>query len=239
MKNYIYGKNAVENIIKNFRNEIKEVFILKGHSFDPEIYSLIKQYQIKWFSLEKHEFNLLIKEGVNHQGYIAQVKDFSYVELKNFYNDSKLKQRVLILDKIQDPQNFGSIIRSASLFGVDGIIIQETNQVQVTPAVMKASAGTIYNVPIIKVSNIKATISSLKDRGFWIYSSYLNENSISIKDIKFDNKSAIVIGNEGTGIGNKVIEASDFTFKIETTNVIDSLNVSVATGIILFELSNS
>ncbi|AUM62284.1 23S rRNA (guanosine(2251)-2'-O)-methyltransferase RlmB [Spiroplasma monobiae] len=239
MKNYIYGKNAVENIIRNFKSEIKQVFILKGHSFDPEIYNLIKEQKIEWHSLEKQEFNVLIKEGVNHQGLIAQVKDFKYLELKEFYNDSKLKQIVLILDKIQDPQNFGSIIRTASLFGVDGIIIQETNQVQVTPAVMKASAGTIYNVPIIKVSNLKSAISNLKDRGFWIYSSYLNEQSVSIKEIDFDNKSAIIIGNEGNGITNKIVEMSDFVFKIDTTNVIDSLNVSVATGIILFELSNN
>ncbi|QHX36284.1 23S rRNA (guanosine(2251)-2'-O)-methyltransferase RlmB [Spiroplasma sp. BIUS-1] len=237
MKNYIYGKNAVENIIKNFRVEIKQVFILKGHSFDPEIYKIIKENKIEWFSLEKKEFNALIKEGVNHQGLIAQVRDFTYLELKDFHDNSKLNQKVLILDKIQDPQNFGSIIRTASLFGVDGIIIQETNQVQVTPAVMKASAGTIYNVPIIKVSNLKSAISVLKDRGFWVYSSYLSDESVPIEDIDFDKKSAIILGNEGKGIGNKLVEMSDFSFKINTTNVIDSLNVSVATGIILFELS--
>ncbi|WP_342275413.1 23S rRNA (guanosine(2251)-2'-O)-methyltransferase RlmB [Spiroplasma endosymbiont of Cantharis lateralis] len=237
MKNYIYGKNAVENTIKNFLIEIKQVFILKGSSFNPEIFSIIKQNNLEWHSLERQEFNSLIKEGVNHQGLIAQVRDFNYLELKDFYNNSKLKQKVLILDKIQDPQNFGSIIRTASLFGVDGIIIQESNQVQVTPAVMKASAGTIYNVPIIKVSNLKSAISSLKDRGFWIYSSHLSENSKSIGEIDFDNKSVVIIGNEGNGIGSKIIEMSDFTFKIETNNVIDSLNVSVATGIILFELS--
>ncbi|WP_339020954.1 23S rRNA (guanosine(2251)-2'-O)-methyltransferase RlmB [Spiroplasma endosymbiont of Atherix ibis] len=238
MKNYIYGKNAVENTIKNFSSEIKQVFILKGHSFEPDIYSLIKKQKIEWKSLEKQEFGLLIKEGVNHQGLIAQVIDFKYLEMKDFYNDSKLNQTVLILDKIQDPQNFGSIIRTASLFGVDAIIIQETNQVQITPAVMKASAGTIYNVPIIKVSNLKSAINNLKDRGFWIYSSYLGEKSISIREIDFDKKSVIIIGNEGKGIGNKILELSDFMFQIDTNNVIDSLNVSVATGIILFKLFN-
>ncbi|WP_338985155.1 23S rRNA (guanosine(2251)-2'-O)-methyltransferase RlmB [Spiroplasma endosymbiont of Diplazon laetatorius] len=237
MKNYIYGKNAVENIIKNFRNEIKQVFILKGHSFDPQIYNLIKENNIEWKSLEKHDFVSLIKEGVNHQGFIAQVRDFTYVEMKDFYDASKEKQTVLILDKIQDPQNFGSIIRTASLFGVDAIIIQDNNQVQVTSAVMKASAGTIYNVPIIKVSNLKTAMSNLKDRGFWIYSSHLGENSKFIEEVEFDKKSAIIIGNEGNGISSKIVEASDFIFKIKTNSVIDSLNVSVATGIILYQVS--
>ncbi|AGR40728.1 23S rRNA (guanosine(2251)-2'-O)-methyltransferase RlmB [Spiroplasma taiwanense] len=237
MRNYIYGKKIVENVIKNFSNQIVKIYILKGHSFEQEIYSIIKKNNIKWSSVEKGNFLKIIKEKIKHQGYIAEVKEYQYCELSNIYNNSKERQVILIIDQLQDPQNFGAIIRTASLFNVDGIIIQENNQVKVTPAVVKASVGTIYNIPIVKVSNLKDAINSLKNQGFWIYSSFLGKDSKSINEINFDKKTAIVIGNEATGISKKILSVSDFNFKIETSNVIDSLNVSVATGIILFKIS--
>jgi len=235
--NLIYGKNVVENVIINFHNQIKEVYILKGYAFSQEAYSIIKKYNIKWTSCEKETFSKFIQEKVTHQGIIAEVKQFQYSKLDDIIDYSNTQQTILILDRIQDPNNFGAIIRTSSLFDVTGIIILDHNQVDVIPTVVKASAGAIYCTPIVKVSNISNVINVLKEKGYWIYCSLLTEESISINELKFDKKTAIVLGSEGEGVLKKNASHSDFCFKIPTSNKINSLNVSVAAGIILYERS--
>ncbi|AHI52373.1 23S rRNA (guanosine(2251)-2'-O)-methyltransferase RlmB [Spiroplasma culicicola] len=236
-KNIIYGKNPVQNTILHFSHEIKEIYIQKGFAFDNEVFNVIKNNNIKWTSLEKQEFNNLIQEKINHQGIFAEIKDYKYSDLKDIISKNETKSTILVLDRIQDPNNFGAIIRTATLFGVNGIIILDHNQVEVTPAVIKASAGTIYNIAIVKVSNLSNALNTLKSYGYWTYCSNISDESQDITKIAFDNKSAIILGNEGEGVMKKLISQSDFNFIIPTNNTIDSLNVSVATGIILFARS--
>ncbi|QEH61231.1 23S rRNA (guanosine2251-2'-O)-methyltransferase [Spiroplasma chinense] len=233
MKNFIYGKKPVQNTIVNFTNLIKHIYVLKGFSFDRDVYKVIKEKNISWSSLDKEKFNNLIHEKVNHQGIIADMKEYNYRSMKDIIGNEQ-EQTILVLDRIQDPNNFGSIIRSAVLFGVKGIVILDHNQVDVTPAVIKSSAGTIYNIPIVKVSNLSNAINMLKEKGYWIYCSYLSDTSTDIRNIKFDKKSVIIMGSEGDGVMKKIANQSDFCFSIPTNKAIDSLNVSVAAGIILF-----
>jgi len=232
---YIYGKKPIENIILNFSLKVKKIYLQKGIAFSPDIYKIIKEKNILWVSLEKKDLNKIIKEKVVHQGFIAEVTKFEFTHIKDIFLSTNKNQVLLMLDRIQDPYNFGSIIRSASLFGVDGIIIQEHNQVDITPIVFKASAGTIYNVPIIKVSNLSNAINALKQNGFWIYATSLADDAKNLTEISFEKKSLIIIGNEGDGIMKKIINKSDLVVKIKTKQNIDSLNVSVATGILLFK----
>ncbi|AKX33698.1 23S rRNA (guanosine2251-2'-O)-methyltransferase [Spiroplasma litorale] len=230
---FAYGKNAVENIILTNPSQIKKIYITKGSSFSENVYSNIKNNKIEWESIEKDLLSTKfeIKYSV-HQGYVAVLFNFKYFEYEYLIkNDCKM---ILMLDRIQDPQNLGAIIRSASLFGVDAIIIKSINQAEITPSVIKASAGTIYNVPIIKVSSLVACLKKLKENGFWIFTSALKDESVSINTLDSANKTVVVIGNEGEGVSNSILNSSDILFKIDTTNVIDSLNVSVATGIILY-----
>ncbi|AKU79277.1 23S rRNA (guanosine(2251)-2'-O)-methyltransferase RlmB [Spiroplasma turonicum] len=228
-----YGKNVVENIIINRPKLIKRLFILKGNSFTPSIFSTIKKYNILWESLDKDIFiKMLVDKKSVHQGYLAILKDFEYAKFSLTENQNI--KTILMLDKIHDPHNFGAIIRSSSLLGVDAIIMKDINQVDVTSSVIKASSGTIYNIPIIKVKNLSSSLDNLKKKGFWIYASALNEKSVSLNTINIYEKKVIILGNEGEGISNNLLNNSDFVFKIKTTNVIDSLNVSVACGIILY-----
>ncbi|WP_339022805.1 23S rRNA (guanosine(2251)-2'-O)-methyltransferase RlmB [Spiroplasma endosymbiont of Crioceris asparagi] len=236
MKDYIFGRKAVLNVIKNYPNIIQKIIIqdnLKLDKYEETIlnnkYNLI-EYLSK-FDIEKKA------QGLNHQGFLCILKEYKYTHFseitKNGWNT------ILCLDSIQDPQNFGAIIRSAVLLGVDAIIILDHNQAMVNGTVFKTSAGTANDIPIVKVSNLSNALEHLKKSGYWIYASALNEQSQDIKDISFSEKKVIIIGNEGKGVSMKLLKNSDFIFKINTKTNIDSLNVSVAAGIILYECSKS
>jgi len=165
-----------------------------------------------------------------NQGIVAKIKtDITYRKLEEF-KDSNL---ILILDHIQDPQNLGAIIRTANKFNVDAVIIPENRAIGITSTVIKASTGAVFFTPIIRVNSLLSTIKLLKEWNFWIYSADMNGKDI--REINFDGKKAVVMGSE-EGISQKILENSDFIIKIPTGGSIDSLNVSVATGIILYSI---
>ncbi|ARU90923.1 tRNA/rRNA methyltransferase [Spiroplasma clarkii] len=180
----------------------------------------------------------MFKEKVAHQGYAAEINEFKFSHIKDIIANDNQKHIILMLDRLQDPHNFGSIIRTASLLGIDGIVIQEHDQVGVTPAVYKVSAGTVYDTPIVKVANLSNAIRELKDNGYWIYATTLDEDAVDIQTLEFAKKTVLVVGNEGDGVMKKIQNNSDVKIKISTTNAIDSLNVSVATGILLYYVIN-
>ncbi|ASP27805.1 23S rRNA (guanosine2251-2'-O)-methyltransferase [Spiroplasma corruscae] len=233
-----YGKNVVENILIGHPKKVKRVYILKGLSFTRDAFSSLKNNNIEWTTIEKEEFTKITKDKSSvHQGYLAILKDFNYRQFEYIIReDCKM---ILVLDRIQDPQNFGAIIRTSSLLGVDAIIVKSINQSDITPVVIKASAGTIFNVPIIKVNSLVNSLINLKEKGFWIFSSALVESSVNMDTLDTTGKKVIVIGNEGSGVSNGIINISDFIFKISTNNFKDSLNVSVACGIILYKFFNN
>ncbi|QBQ07232.1 23S rRNA (guanosine2251-2'-O)-methyltransferase [Spiroplasma gladiatoris] len=234
MPNIVFGKKNIFSIIKNSPSLVEKIYVVKGFSFDNEIYNLIKTNNLKWESIEIKEFQTILNQNVNHQNIIAYVKDFQYSQLQDLISNEK-KQTILVLDRIQDPNNFGAIIRSSVLFGANGIVILDRNQTEVTPAVIKTSAGTAFEMPIAKVTNLANALNVLKQKGFWVYASYLSDDSVDLSNIVFEDKKVILIGSEGEGLTNKLVSHSDFKFKIKTSNIIDSLNASVATGIILFK----
>ncbi|QGS51399.1 23S rRNA (guanosine(2251)-2'-O)-methyltransferase RlmB [Spiroplasma tabanidicola] len=236
MPNLVFGKKNIFSIIKNFPSLVEKIYVVKGFLFDNEIFEVVKTKNLKLEFIENQKFQKILNQKVNHQNIIAYVKDFEYSQLQDLISN-KENQTILVLDRVQDPNNFGAIIRSAVLFGVDGIVILDRNQVDVTAAVLKTSAGTAYEIAIAKVANLANALNVLKQKGFWVYASYLSNDATNIADLKFENKKVILIGSEGKGLSNKLVSHSDFKFKINTTNIIDSLNVSVATGIILFKAS--
>lgn len=175
----------------------------------------------------------------NHQGVVLEVKPFEYSDLTSIINISKKKEHplVLILDEIEDPHNFGAIIRSADAFGVDGIVIKKQNQVPVTMTVSKVSTGAIEFVRIAQVANLSVAIEKLKENGYWIYSADGSGND-DYQNIKYDGPVALVVGSEGRGISRLVLKNSDFIIKIPMSGHVNSLNVSVATGILLSRIRN-
>ena len=230
VSNLINGRNTV--IASLNENQVKTIY-LQDHFSNKEILSLISEKNIKTIYLPIDEMNKKAKFG-NHQGIIAMVKDYQYVSLDEIITEANKKENplILILDEIEDPHNFGAILRSADAFSVDGIIIKNRNQVNVNSTVAKVSTGAINYVKVAMVSNLVSAINKLKDAGYWVYSSDGSAKDDYSK-LDYNGKTVVVMGSEGRGISRLVLDNSDFKIKIPMTGHVNSLNVSVATGIIL------
>ena len=159
--------------------------------------------------------------------------DFSYTDYHNFINDDE--SFVVILDHLEDPHNLGAIIRTSEAAGVSGIIIPKDRSVTVNSTVIKTSTGAIDNIPVSMVTNLKQVIDDLKKNGFWIVGTAL-ENSTDYRKIDYSGKIALIIGNEGNGMSKMILESCDFIANIPMYGKVNSLNASVASGIMIYEV---
>ena len=221
-----------------FGRDINKILIAKGerHGSINKIITIAKQRKIVIAEVERQKLNA-ISETNNHQGVIAIVPPFNYVEVEDILNEAKAKNEdpfVLILDGIEDPHNLGSIIRTAETAGVHGVIIPKRRAASVNATVSKSSAGAVEHVKIARVNNINETIKYLKEEGLWICGTdgdakdyYYNQN--------LKGPMAIVIGSEGFGMSRLVKENCDFLVKIPMKGKITSLNASVSAGIVIYE----
>ena len=175
------------------------------------------------------ELDKLVKG--NHQGIILSIPDYEYHDVSEMIDESDAL--IVILDHLEDPHNLGAIIRTCEAAGVSGIIIPKDRSVLVNSTVMKVSAGALENVKVACVTNLNNTIKYLKDNNFWIVGTDMEGTSYD--EIDYRGKIAIVIGNEGSGMSKLVRESCDFIASIPMRGVINSLNASVATGIIVYE----
>ena len=224
---YICGKNVAREYL-NGNNKIKKIF-LNNNFNDNEIIDLIKSKKIKIDYVDKRVLDNKTME--NHQGIILEVDDFEYSNLNSLLN--KENPLVVMLDHIQDPHNFGAIIRTCEAAGVDAIIIPKDRSVSVNGTVIRTSVGASKHVPIIRVTNLVNTIKELKKEGFWFFGTDMNGTNYSKLDYK--GKTCLIIGNEGDGMSKLVKENCDFIASIPMIGKINSLNASVATGIIVYE----
>ena len=173
----------------------------------------------------------------NYQGVIAMVPPYEYCELEDILQEAKRKQEepfVLILDGIEDPHNLGAILRSVDAVGAHGVIIPKRRAVPLTDGVAKASAGAIEHVPVARVSNLVQVIEELKKQGIWIAGADLHGEYMHKQDLT--GPLAIVVGSEGKGLGKLVRESCDYVVSIPMQGKINSLNASVATGVLLYEV---
>ena len=221
---YIYGKNSVMESLKK-KEEIKKVF-LSSHFHEPEIQKLLNNQNVH--IVDKNKLDQMVKG--NHQGIIAEVKDYEYASLEELLEENAF---LVILDHLEDPHNFGAIIRTCEAAGVTGIIIPKDRSVDVTSTVVRVSVGAISNVKIAQVTNLVNTMKYLKEKGFWIVGTDMNGTPYSKIDYK--GNLALVIGNEGKGMSSLVEKNCDFIASIPMNGTINSLNASVAAGIIIFE----
>ncbi len=218
---YVYGKNVAKDIKLS---DVLEVFLMDGLK-DKEIIDKFKNYNIK--KLPKYKMDSMV-DGL-HQGIILKVKDYKYASIADLINSDGL---IIILDHLEDPHNFGAIIRTCEAANVNGIIIPKDRSVKVNSTVAKVSVGTVDKVKIVEVTNLVNTIETLKQNGFWIVGTdMIGEDYTSID---YTGKTAIVIGNEGKGMSRLVKEKCDFIASIKMYGTVNSLNASVATGIIIF-----
>lgn len=229
----VIGINPVIEVLQNKANNIEKIEIFKGLREEKlgKLKALASARNVKIFSVGKKE--------ENSQGVVAYLSDYDYyVELGEFLEKVAKDEKsiLLILDGVQDPRNFGAIIRSAEIFGVKGIIIPERNSVKINETVIKTSTGAIEHVDIIKVTNISDVIQKLKKLGYWVYGAEGSGEKFYHEE-NYPSKTVLVLGSEGEGIRKKVKENCDILIKIPMYGKINSLNVSVAGGILLSEIA--
>jgi 23S rRNA (guanosine2251-2'-O)-methyltransferase len=207
----------------------------KGSAID-EIYKLSKSKSLKLKEVPAVKFAFLANDK-NTQGVVAFGSEQKYYELDELVDQAKKSTAplLLVLDNIQDPHNLGAIIRSAECAGVDGIIITKYKSSTLTDTVEKTSAGAVEYVKLCKVNNLDQTLKYLKEQGFWLFGSYL-DGAVEYTTADYNMPAAIVVGNEEKGIRSLTAKDCDFLVKIPMKGNIQSLNVSVATGVLLFEV---
>ena len=237
MRKVIGRKPVLEAI--NSGEEIDRIMISfgqKGGVIDT-ILNAAKRNKIKVSQLSPQKFKESEK-GLNTQGVIAFINDLNMWDVKTLISQSKKSDNplILIIDEIQDTHNMGAIFRSAEASGVDGIIITQRNTAPLNETVEKTSAGAISHVKIAQVSNLFQAMEQLKDSGFWIHGSSLGKNSQIYTEQNYKGAVAIIVGNEEKGIRRSVAEHCDHLIQIPMLGKTQSLNVSVAAGIILYEV---
>lgn len=242
MKNsdqYVYGKHPVEELLNRNPEKISKIFVrdnLKQGAVRL-ILTLCSQNKIPVVHVPGKKLQELVG-AVNDQGIVAQTSVISYLEFEDWIDeqlDLKINPILLLMDEIEDPHNFGAILRTAAATGVDAVIIPKHRQTPVTATVYKTSAGTAGLIPIIRVTNLNQAILKLKDTGFWIVGMDQNAKT-TFWDQDFDMPIAIVVGSEGKGIREKTLKHCDFTVKIPMKNRVESLNASVSASLICYEI---
>ena len=234
--NLIYGKNPVIEAI-NARKALK-VFLTANFN-DQKILTLIKNNKIAVVSVSPNEMDKMANGGV-HQGIAAELKPYQTVSLEEIIAKAKKKEKkiIVMLDGIEDPHNLGAILRSADIFEASGIVLPKHNSVSLNATVAKTSAGAINYVPVAVVNNLNQAIKELKEEGYWVVATD-GSAQISYSSLKYDFPVVVVIGSEGKGVSSLVLKNSDYIVKIPQFGHVNSLNASVAAGILLAEVHKS
>ena len=225
---FVCGKNVAREILSS-DYDIVNIY-LQDNFNNEELLKLINKKNIKVVYKSQSEMDKTVKE--NHQGIIINIRDYKYHELSEVVND-KEASFIVILDHIEDPRNFGAIIRTCECAGVDYIIIPNKREVLVTGAVMKTSSGALSNSKIVLVPNLRNAIDKLKKEGYWITGT--DAKGEDYTKIDYTGKCALVIGSEGFGLKQIVRSSCDNIASIPLFGKVNSLNASVAAGIVIYE----
>ena len=233
--NLIYGKNPVIEAIRT--KKALKVFLVSNFS-DQKILNLIKENRLNVSYINPNEMDKMC-DGV-HQGVAAELKPYQTVSLEEIILKAKKKSKkiIVMLDGIEDPHNLGAILRSADVFEASGIVLPKHNSASLNATVAKTSAGAINYVPVAVVNNLNQAISKLKEEGYWVVATD-GSAEISYSSIKYDFPVVVVIGSEGKGVSHLVLKNSDYIVKIPQFGHVNSLNASVAAGILLAEVHKS
>ncbi len=233
----VEGRNSVLELLES-EKDINKIFVTKGekHGSINKIIAMAKEKNIIIVEKDKRKMDEMA-QNQNYQGVIAIVPPFEYCEIEDILDEAKQKNEdpfILILDGIEDPHNLGSIIRTAETAGVHGIIIPKRRAAAVNSTVNKVSTGAVEHMKVARVTNISDSIQKLKDAGLWICGTDINTDKYYYNQ-DLTGPLGIVIGNEGSGMSEKVRKNCDFNVKIPMKGKITSLNASVSTGIVVYE----
>ena len=216
----IMGKHAIETVLKESPERIVT------------IYSHKEDYPFPVKVLSKKSLSELV-ESDSHQGLVAKVRERNFLNPNEFLEEGRSRSLVLMVDSIQDPQNFGAILRAAECFGVDAVLYSKNRNVGLTPAVSKASVGASEIVPLMPISNLYDTMRKFQERGYFSIAAEARENSLPLNSFEYPSCTLLIVGAEGNGIQPLLSKHADVHLAIPMRGSIDSLNVSQATALFL------
>lgn len=232
-ENLISGRNPIREAIKAGR-DIEKILVAKGDlsATAREIVTMAREAHIPVQTVERTRLDEITR---NHQGMLAFASAYRYYEVEDMLEEAREKGQqpfLIVLDGVTDPQNLGAIIRTAACVGAHGVIVPQRRAVGLTPSAVKASAGAIERIKVARVGNLSRTLEMLKNEGIWLYAADMSGEDYRKTD--FSGAVALVIGSEGEGVSRLTMENCDFRVKLPMTGVVDSLNASVAAGVLMY-----
>lgn len=222
----VYGKNVLNEVLSNPK-KVKKLYITSNMK-DERIMKSIRENKIQFESVSKEAMDRMVKG--NHQGIMAIIDDYTYTDYKTMYNDSL----VVMLDHLEDPHNFGAIIRTCEAAGVQSIIIPKDRSVDINETVMKTSTGALEYVNVARVNNLVKVMNDFKDNGFFVYGA--EADGVSCKTCDYSDKVLLVVGSEGNGLSRLVRENCDEIVSLPMKGHVNSLNASVAAAILIYDI---
>ena len=239
----IVGKHAVLEALKNPSRKIERIFLTedaqKKLNRENQNLDLFKKINI-FYKSKKELDNLCGKDETSHQGLVAEVEQLEEITLKEFIIENKNKKNLnlIALEEVTDPRNIGSIIRSAVAFNIDGIIVKERSFPSKSKLLYKSASGGVEHIKIFKVANVNTTLKFLKSKEFWVSAFDISSKTDFIKH-NWSGKNILLFGSEGFGIKDKTIRNSDFQFRVNMNNNIESLNISNTVSVVCHHIFQS
>ncbi|QIK68864.1 23S rRNA (guanosine(2251)-2'-O)-methyltransferase RlmB [Erysipelothrix sp. HDW6C] len=231
MSEFIFGRNTVTAYLKSGQKPSNLYLFNKG-SFT-ELVALAKELGVKPQFVDKHRLDKMVQG--THQGVVIEVSDYRYTELEDIIKQAKNKL-IVVCDQLEDPHNLGAILRTCDAVGVDGVIVGKHRSVGLTSTVAKVSTGAINTIKVAQVTNLTQAIQELKAAGYWVVAAENAVDAVSYTEFNVDMPIVLVVGSEGKGISRLVMKECDILTTIPMHGTVNSLNVSVATAVLLFEI---
>lgn len=237
MADYLYGRHAVLEALRAHRH-VGEILIARGvhpRGALSELLTLAQEAGVSVREVPRGELDRLTR---HHQGVLARVEPFEYVPVEDMLAAARSRGEpafLLMLDSVQDPQNLGTLLRTAEAVAAHGVILAERRAAGVTPAVVKASAGAVEHLKIAQVTNLSRTLEELKRANVWVIGLENTPQAQDLRKTDFKLPLVLVLGSEGTGLSRLVREKCDFLVRLPMWGRVDSLNVAVAGSIVLYE----
>lgn len=242
-RSVFYGRNPVMDALVKGSVQIEKVYLQKGSSGDSfsAVHRAANSSNVPVQFVPKAKLERLVGK-VNHQGVVATTSEISYTDVYDVLRTipadraelSRLNPRLVFVDRVTDPHNFGAIIRSAVAFGVTAVLVPTLDSAPLNAATVKSSAGAALSIPICRIGNPETLIEELKERGFWIFGADGSAEH-RVDNVDWNRPAVLVLGSEGGGIRPKLAAKCDYMVSIPINSSIESLNVSVAAGIFLYE----
>ena len=238
---YIVGKHAVVEALKNPKRRVVRVFLTedskkKIHKENQHI-NLLKNLSV-FFKTKKELDKYCSREGITHQGMVAEIEHLDNISIKEFLESNRNKNNInlVALDEVTDPRNIGSILRSATSFNIDGIIVKERSYPSESKLLFKSASGCTELINIFQVSNINTTLKYLKTKNFWV-SGFDSEARKDFTKHDWKGNNVLLFGSEGHGLNYQIKKNSDFLFRININKKVDSLNISNSASVVFHYLT--